>query len=435
MDAPTSIARRRLTLLGDFAAGQIVTQLLTMLAGFVALRTMSVGDFAQYSLAFGFTAVLGSFVDAGFTRSIVALVGERTGDSELIARYVAVARRKRNLAAAILAPFAATLFMVLSEDRGWSLATRLLLVAGILASVWLQGSIAMYATPLLIRSDLRRFYASQSSGSAGRLAGFGIAALLGLLTPVIAIGLNLAYFGFLGSRLRSASLRHVPDRQGADPELSAEMNAYLRPLWPSIVFFAVQSQIAIFVVAAFASTRTVGEVAALGRIAALFVILWAVNGVLVEPFVARTPRTLLVRRYVSVLGLAVLGGLLLSVAAALEPRPILWLLGGRYDHLGEEAALTVLSASVNFVALVLWTMNNARRWVFGWQTALYIMLTLTAQVACLLVLDLSTTRDAVLFGVWTNVALLVAHAIGGWYGLRRALGAAGLDGEPLRQPR
>jgi len=277
MGAPASIARRRLILLGDFGAGQIVTQLLTMLAGFVALRAMSVSDFAQYSLAFGFTSVLGSLVDAGLTRSIIALVGERTADSELIARYVAVARRKRNLVAAILAPFAAVLFMVLSEDRGWSLLTRILLVAGILASVWLQGSLAMYGTPLLIRSDLRRFYVPQSSGSAGRLAGFGIAALFGLLTPVIAIALNLAYFGFLGNRLRHASLREIPDRRGVDPELSATMNAYLRPLWPSIVFFAAQSQLAIFVVAAFASTRTIGEVAALGRIGALFVILWAVN--------------------------------------------------------------------------------------------------------------------------------------------------------------
>jgi len=420
MDARASINRRRLNLLGDFAAGQIVTQLLTMLAGFVALRTMSVGDFAQYSLAFGFTSVLGALVDAGLTRSIVALVGERTHDSDLIARYVAVARRKRNLVAAILAPFAAVLFMVLSEDRGWSLLTRLLLVAGILASVWLQGSLAMYTTPLLIRSDLRRFYAPQSSGAAGRLAGFGIAALLGVLTPIIAIGLNLAYFGFLGNRLRRASLHHVPDRRGADPELSAAMNAYLRPLWPSIAFFAAQSQIAILVVAAFASTRAVGEVAALGRIGALFVVLWAVNGVLVEPFIARTPKPLLVRRYLTVIGLVVAGGTLLSAVAALEPRPILWLLGGQYDGLSEEAALTVLSASVNWAALVLWTMNNARSWVWAWQSTLYIVLTLAIQASSALALDLSTTRGAVLFGVWTNVALLVAHAIGGSNGLRKA---------------
>lgn len=418
MQQPTSIARRRLLLLGDFTAGQVVAQALAMLAGFVALRTMSVSDFAQYSLAVGFTAVLGSLVDAGLTRSIVALVGERTHDGELISRYVAVARRKRNRVTALLAPIAAVLFMVLSEDRGWSIETRVVLIAGILASVWLQGLIAMYSTPLLIRSDLRAYYLPQSTGSAGRLAGFGLAALFGVLTPVIAIGLTLAYFGFLGERLRQASMRHVPDRRGADPELSAEMNAYLRPLWPSIVFFAAQSQIAILVVAAFASTRTLGEVAALGRIGALFVILWAVNGVLIEPFVARTPQALVVRRYLSVLGLVVTGGVLLSAAAALEPRPILWLLGSQYDRLGDEAALTVLSASVNWVALVLWTMNTARRWVFGWQTTLYIVLTIVTQVICALVLDLSTTQGAVMFGVWTNLALLVAHAIGGWYGVR-----------------
>lgn len=115
---------------------------------------------------------------------------------------------------------------------------------------------------------------------------------------------------------------------------------------------------------------------------------------LIEPFVARTPQALVVRRYVSVVGLVVAGGVLLSAAAALEPRPILWLLGSQYDGLGEEAALTVLSASVNWVALVLWTMNDTRRWVFGWQTTLYIVLTIVTQVIRALVLDLSTTQGA-----------------------------------------
>lgn len=414
-----SVTRRRMVLFRDFAVGQVLLQLLTMLAGFVALRTMSVSEFAQYSLAFAFTSVVGSLVDAGFTRSIVALVGERTQDFELIGRYLAVARRKRILATAILAPAAAVLFMVMSGGRGWTLETRMVLVAGIAASVWLQGSVAMYATPLLIRSDLRRFYAPLSSGAAGRLAGYGIAALFGLLTPMIAVGLNVVNFGFVGNRLRRSSLGHLRDSQTHDPELSARMNAYLRPLLPGIAFLAVQSQIVIFVVATFASTMTVGEVAALSRIAAMFAIAAAAIGVLAEPFLARTPQALVMRRYVSVLGVCVIGSLLGTVGAVLEPRPILWLLGAQYDHLGVEAALTVLSASVGTTGIALWTMNNARRWVFGWQTTLYIALTVVSQLACIALLDLSTTRGGVLFGVWTNVALLVAQAIGGCYGLRR----------------
>lgn len=424
MSASRPTTRRRLGLLGSFAVGQVLSQLLTMLAGFVALRTMSVSDFAQYSLAFAFSSVLGSLVDIGFTRAIIALVGDRTDDWKLIAKYIAVARRQRNVLTAIFAPVGTVLFMVMSANRGWSLETRIALITGIVASVWLQGWIAMYAIPLLVRSDMRRYYAPQSAGSASRLAGFLIAAALGVLVPVIAIGLNVAYFGFLGHRLRRASLRYIPDWREADPELTKEMNAYVRPLWPGIVFFAAQSQMSIFLVAAVASTKTVGEVAALNRIATLFIILVALNHVLVEPFVARTPAAMLVRRYLSILGLVVVGSVVVVIAAALEPRPLLWLLGSQYGHLREEAILSVLAASLSYIAYVLWTMNNARRWVFGWLTTLYIVLTLATQAISVLVLDLETTRGAVLFGVATSIALVAAHAVGAWYGLRRVAHAA-----------
>lgn len=64
-------------------------------------------------------------------------------------------------------------------------------------------------------------------------------------------------------------------------------------------------------------------------------------------------------------------------------------------------------------------MNNARRWVFGWQATLFIALTLVTQFAGVLVLDLATTRGVVLLGLWTSAALLSAQAAGGWYGLWR----------------
>jgi len=85
LDTPPRTACRRL-ILRDFAAGQIVSQVPTMVAGFVAL------------------------------------VSERTED-DLIDRSVGLAQRQ-------------------AQPRGWSPQPRILLVAGILPRVWLPGSLA-----------------------------------------------------------------------------------------------------------------------------------------------------------------------------------------------------------------------------------------------------------------------------------------------------
>ncbi|MGI8730518.1 MAG: hypothetical protein ACR2LK_11115 [Solirubrobacteraceae bacterium] len=419
MTAPPSSVRRRLTLIAHFAAGQSSSHLLTIAAGFVALRTMAVGDFALYSLALAFTAVLGSLVDGGFTRSIVALVGKRSDDAELIARYVAVARSKRRVLAALLAPVACGLFMAATADRGWGLDERLVLVAGVAASVWLQSSIAMHAAPLLIRADIRGFYAPQRSGAAGRLTGYALAAAVGALTPVAAIAMNVVYFAFVGRRMRAASLRYVPLRRNAHRHQAAAMTAYLRPLWPNLILIAILPQLAIFAVAAPASAKAVGEAAALARIGALFIIAIAATGALVEPFIARTPQRQLARRYLAVAGLFAAGGAAMTLAVALEPQPILRLLGTQYDHLATEAKLTVLSGSVNILALLLFTMNSARRWVFGWQTPLLVVLVAAVAGTCAVLVDLATTRGAVTFTLLLHGAMLVVYAMCAAQGFRR----------------
>ena len=143
------------------------------------------------------------------------------------------------------------------------------------------------------------------------------------------------------------------------------------------------------------------------------------NPVMIEPYIARLPAQFLLRRYTQILGGALLLALLIGTIGFLFPQPLLWLLGPKYAGLQRETSWVVVTACVGYVSGVMWTMHAARRWIFWGGTAAYITLVVLTQVACVLSLDLSRTRDVIWFGLATAVACLCVHVGTGWFGFVR----------------
>jgi hypothetical protein len=199
---------------------------------------------------------------------------------------------------------------------------------------------------------------------------------------------------------------------------------YLAPTIPWVVFTAFQGQISLLLITWFGQTRSVAEIAALGRLGQLFMILGAANSVVISPYIAKLPRARLAVRYVQILIIAIVISSSLCALAFLFPQPLLWILGPKYENLRSEIGWAIAGACVWYVGSVVLAMNNARKWIYWWWSTVHIIALLITQIICLVILNLSTTLHVLYFSLITNLTALLVLSISGAYGF--------LNGPPKR---
>jgi len=383
---------------------------------FCLVRWMSKGQYAQFAVTFGFQSTIGMLTDLGVSGCIIALCGEHAHDPAVVGRYVTAARDLRARMFWIVAVGAIITFPLVTLHQHWGIYDKLFLLGSVLVYLYFEGWM-MYQAPLVINGQMKRFYLPQTGAHLGRLIVNYLLHILGLISGITTVWVNAIAASLIAYLFRRAGSKMIQAPAKSDPETRREMLRYLAPLMPGIIYTAFQGQISLFLITYFGNASSIADVAALGRLGQLFILLGAFNGVIVEPVFAKLPADQLRRRYPQALVAAVLLASLLVSLAALFRHPLLWVLGGHYAHLHRELVWMIAASSIAYVAGVLWTINSARQWLFWWYTGLYIFLTAGTQVVCALVLRMDHTHDVIMLNLCANAAGLFAHLCGGIYGL------------------
>jgi len=402
--------------LGHFLTGQISVQFLNLILGFLLLRWFTKAEFAQFGLAFAFQGTVSSLVDLGFSGSIVALVGENKADRGVVGKYIDAARTLRGRLSVVGIAVSCLIFPVLALRQGWSINTTLLLLGAIIATVLFQNKI-VYSAPLLIYNELKPFYRSQTVASCVRLITTSVLYVFGLLSAASAACVVAISTGIMGTLYQRSASSLFQESRDDTRKYTQEMIRYLSPMMPVIIFSTLQNQIVIALAAWFGKTANIAEVAALGRLAQLFLVLGAFNAVIVQPYIAGVPLGSLVIRYLQILSGAVLVAGALATLGFVFPEVFLWILGKNYAGLGSEVSLSIGAACLNYIAGVMFTMNAGRKWVFWWSTALEIFLLIVIDILCVRFVALDTTLGLMKFSLITGATFLAIHAINGAYGL------------------
>jgi O-antigen/teichoic acid export membrane protein len=409
-------ARRAIAIISGFFFGQGALQGVQLLTTLFLVRKLSVEAYAQFGLAFGFQATVGALMDLGISITIIPLVGDRREDRALVGRYVRSAKHLRNRAFWILAPFAIIAFLAITYRHHWDWSLQVLLLSSVLLTLYSSGRLAYSSPPLFLFGRLREFYLPQTLSGLMRLAAYAAVYLVGELNAWTAAGLSALNVTVNGNLLARKSRRYLDWPENDDPAADRELLQFLLPATPAIIFAAFQSQISLFLVSIFGQTTNIAEVAALGKIALLFSVLTTFNTVVVEPYVARLSRARLLPIYLSLLALAAILCIPVVLFAFALPAPFLWLLGSKYQGLGNLVGWVVLSACINYLAGLIWIMNRARKWLFWSGSILEIVLLIVVQIAFVVIVGVHTTKDAVSLSVMASFCYVVAHGYVAIYG-------------------
>jgi O-antigen/teichoic acid export membrane protein len=400
----------------SYFLGQGALQAVNLLLGLFLVRMLSVEAYAQFGLAFGFQSTASNLMDLGFASTVIPLVGNRHNDRDVVGSYVHAALRLRTRAFLILAPFAVIGFFAITRTHHWGWRLELLLIVPVLIAIYSSGHVACCSAPFFLHRRLTDYYLPQTLSGMGRLVAYVILDIAGGLNAWTAAALSALNITLISRVLGKKCRQWVGWSNASTRPAEREIIHYVLPAMPALIFGALQAQISLFLIGIFGHTVGIAQVAALGRIAQLFLVLQSFNLAVVEPYIARLSRDRLFATYLRLILSAIACCVPVTLLAFAFPKAILWLLGAKYEGLGGLVGWLILASCINYVAGLAWVMNRARKWVFWSGTVFEIVLLISVQTAYVVVVGVRTTREAVMFTFTSSFCFVAAHAYNAVYG-------------------
>lgn len=425
--ARSSRTRSVLNVLVDFVLGQGSLQGISALVGIFLVRSLSISDYAKFGLAAGFQVTTSALMDLGYASTIIPLVGDRISDRTLVGKYVRAAKSHRDRAFWAIAPIAAIVFLYMTHRQRWSWPIQIALLLSILLALYSSGPVSYYAAPLILYRRLRAYYIPRTVSVFCRFLVYALLRGLGTLNAWTAAGLSALNITLDGCLLKWKSKQSIDWPQTDDPITQKEVRDYILPATPAILLGAFHGQIAVFLMGAFGSTVNLGEVAALSRLGQLFSMMMTFNIVIIEPHVARLRRERLLYTYFKLITIALIGCTVVTLVSFAAPGIFLWPLGKQYEQLRNMIGWVVLTACINYIAGLIWTMNRSRKWLFWRGTIAEIGLLAIVQLGFVAILGVRNTKDAVLFNFASSFCYLAAHSYIAIHGFRKGARDEALD--------
>jgi O-antigen/teichoic acid export membrane protein len=405
--------------LAAFAAGQGAAQFISVATGLLLLRWLPTDAYGQYGLVFSFQCTIGILADLGLGGTVIALAGRETGHRSVVGAYVRAGRGIRTKLLYLIFPLFSLYFFNVTAALNWGLQDQFSMLSAILISTQSSGLSGYYGAALRLNGHITSYYSLQVMAASVRLICSWLLFKTANLSGVSAVWANTLGIACLALAMQVAGKRLIDEPSRPDRRTELQMARYILPNLPEIVFFALQGQIAVVLIATFGHGRGIAQVAALGRLGQIFAFLNAFNPAVLEPWFARTPRERLTRRFTGVMAGSIIIASSITALAITAPGLFLALLGPRYASLRVEVMWSVASSCVLYLLGIVWTASSASRFVYWHTTWLKIVSLLVVQTLFVSSLGVSTPLRAVQFGFCTACVSFAVDLYNFLYGLVR----------------
>lgn len=346
------------------AISQVAIQAIGFLASIIVIRQLAKEEFALYTIAFSIVGVIASVSDAGLASNAMAQCG-RFWQSDRVGDVLATAARLRvRLALAVMALVIPGTAVFLSL-QAFSFRELLPLMFAVSLLALVQTPVGLMEVPLKLRQDLRRLLMIRLGVNISRSLALVVTLAIApfawaLLTATAVCSLP---FNALLAKVTAADFKDAGTRCD---EHRKEMISIVKKSLPGSVYYAVQSQANVWILAAFGGFSSVADLGALGRITMIFALFTSVFETVAAPRIAKlgNPRASAIYARVCWIGLISVG--IVTVMVWYFAHLILLLLGEKYLGLETELSVLCLAIGVGMVGTFAWSMNNVRAAIAPW---------------------------------------------------------------------
>ena len=415
--SPDSRFRYWARTLSKFVSTQLVVQAVGVASGIILVRVMDQREYAFFTVAFAMQSTMNILADSGVGIGLTSIGGRVWQDPHRFGQLINTALRLRKyLAVAAIGIVAPILFWMLTRN-GASLSYAVLLTLLVLVGLSLQLTTVVLMVVPRLHSQIHRVQMLDLFGALARLALICTAYFL-FLNAAVATLATAASIAVQYLLLKRWTAGDIDTRAEESREDRSEITKIIKSQVPNSIFYCLQGQVTIWLIAIFGSTASIAEVGALGRLGVAFAVVGAVMTSIVLPSFARcqSPPQLR-RRYLQIVGAFILFGLVLIALARFFPDQMLWILGAKYAHLRTALLLMMGITAFSSVITVMWSLNSTKAWIkYSWLNIPGVLIT---QAFLLTLLDISTLEGVLWLGIISLTPTLLLNTVLSYQGLTR----------------
>lgn len=396
-----------LPILSRFLGGQAVIQIVNLATALLLLRVLPLSEYALFVAANLFISLGATGSDLHLSTAFNTFGARLSGDKTALSRlFSSVLYLRRWLYLAAVAIILTVTPFVL-WGHGWPLTLIIIMLAIIFVTVWSQQAVSLRSQVLNIYQDNSGVFQTGFSSAITRLV---LTYILCVSLPFAVVALLVNLFAIHISNLitRKKCLQYILEKTEHSKADEAELKAFIYPLVPSAIYFALQAQIGLLVLSIMGEANSIAEVGALGRFAQIFAFLTLLNGFVFQPIFARElNKARFIKKTISITLILTFGFSLVLLSAYLAPDIWLLLLGNNYKTLQAEVPIALAGAIVTFFAGFFYTLLAAR--AFTRHQTWNVVFTLLTQIYFIGLVGLVTTHNVLVFNLVTGLIPLLVQ--------------------------
>ncbi len=395
-------------------AAQIIVQAVGFISGILVIRLLPVQEYALYTLANTMLGTMTLLSDGGISTGVMAQGGKVWQDRERLGAVLATGLdlRRKFAVWSLLVSTPILFYLLLHNNASWLTAT-LIVLALIPAFYAALSDTLLEIVPKLHQAILPL----QRNGVNVGLVRLLLTTITLFVFPwsfiaILANGIPRIYGNI---KLRKISEGFVDKEQKPDVIVKDSILKIVKKSLPTLIFYSLSGQITVWIISIFGNTTSIAQIGALGRIAVLFSLFNVILGTLVIPRFSRSEnnKTILLKRYTQILSITVVVMSLLLLGIYFFSDQILWILGTDYSLLNFELMLNMISATLNVISGIAFSLYNCKGWVI--HPFYTILKTILILIISSFVFNLSTLVGVLYMNIFFSIAAILIDVSFGYF--------------------
>jgi O-antigen/teichoic acid export membrane protein len=387
---------------------QAAIQGLGLLTGLFIIRTLSLKEYAYYTIANTMLGAMSVLADSGISTGIMAESAKVWNDNKSLGEILVTALSIQKVFAILSlgVSIPVLVYLLLRQNATW--ITIIFITIALIPAFLAFLTDCVFEIFPRIKGDFVPLQKNQILVAIFRMVLIVISLLFLPFTAIalLANGIPRIYGNL---KLKKIVYKYVNKHEHKNEIIKKSIFSFIKKMSPGAIYFCLSGQITPWLISFFGNTQSIAEVGALSRLSMVLGLVTTVFAILVVPKFAITPNNkwVILKRFCVIFLTLFLLGIFVTAVTFFFPNAFLFLLGNKFSHLQIELVYSILAACIMLISNAAFSLYTSKGWLMNpW---LAICINVVFIVVGALLFNVSTLRGILKFNVFLAITEMLLH--------------------------